>query len=99
VGDIALWGLTLGFFSFAGALLMTLVALRAGGRRRFLMVFAATTLVIGVYQFWMSNWAARTASATDRCISTGHYGHGRIERIPPGVRGSRGGREFASRAR
>jgi hypothetical protein len=92
VADVAIWSATLGFFSLAGAMLVTLIALGAGGRRRFLLAFAATTLTIGVYQFWTSNWAARTGPATDRCISTGHYGPGRIERTPPGVHCVRGDR-------
>ncbi len=93
--DIAVWFGLIGFFSIAAAMLLTLIALGQAGRRRFLIVFAATTLVVGTYQFWTSNWAARTGTAADRCYDTGHDSgpNSRIERMPPGVRCSHGATE------
>jgi hypothetical protein len=84
---VATWFGAVGFFAIAVAMAATLVAIGRAGRRRFVVVFAAATLAIGTYEFWTSNWAARTASATDRCIDTGHdFGpRTRIQRMPPGV--------------
>jgi hypothetical protein len=85
--DVAVWFGVVGFLAIAVAMVATLVAVGRAGRRRFVVVFAAATLAIGTYEFWTSNWAARTASATDRCVATGHeFGpRTRIQRMPPGV--------------
>jgi hypothetical protein len=105
--EVAVWFALGGFFAGIAAVPLTLIALGRGGRRQFALVFAAATLTIGVYEFWTSNWAARTADATTRCIDTGHYGPGRIQRIPPGVHcvkgdrfitHERGGRKFIAPA-
>jgi hypothetical protein len=44
--------------------------------------------VVGTYQFWTSNWAARFGDVPTRCVDTGHAFRppGRVQRIPPGVR-------------
>jgi hypothetical protein len=86
--DIAAWAGLVGFLAIAAAMVATLVAVGRAGRRRFVTVFAAMTLTIGTYEFWTSNWAARTATARDRCIATGHvFGpeKPRIQRVAPGV--------------
>ena len=87
--DVAVLFGVVGFFATAGAMVATLVAIGRTGRRRFLVVFAASLLTIGTYEFWTSNWAARTGAPADRCVATGHQSFGsttpRIERVPPGV--------------
>ena len=88
-GDAAITAATVGLVAIFAALVFTLVALGRSGRRRFLVVFAALTLAIGVVQFWTASWAARMGDVPTRCSDTGHDfrpGQDRIERIPPGVR-------------
>jgi hypothetical protein len=85
--DIAAWFAVAGFLSVVVAMPMTLVALGRTGRRRFAALFAAATLAIGTYEFWTSNWAARTGSPAGRCADARQEtGPGaRIQRVPPGV--------------
>ena len=84
--DIAVWADVLGFFCLVGAGALTLIAIGSQGRRRFLVVLAATTLAVGTYQFWTSNWAARFGDVQTQCLNTGHAGlPGSVQRVPPGV--------------
>jgi hypothetical protein len=88
-GDAALTAATVGFVAIFAGLVFTLIALGRLGRRRFLVVFAALTLAIGVLQFWTSNWTARMGDVPTHCSDRGHDfrpGLDRIERMPPGVR-------------
>jgi hypothetical protein len=85
--DIAGWAAVLGFFCLVIASALILVAIGSSGRRRFLVVLASTTLVVGTYQFWTTNWTARFGDVATRCADTGHaLLPGRVQRIPPGVR-------------
>jgi len=84
--DVASWAAVLGFLCLVIACIFTLVAVGSGGRRRFLVVLAASTLVVGTYQFWSTNWAVRFGDPQTQCFDKGHLGPpGGIQRIPPGV--------------
>jgi hypothetical protein len=85
--DVAVAFWIVGLVAVFAAMVATLVAIGRSGRRRFVIVFAATTLVVGTYEFWTSNWAARTAGATQRCADTqiALPSAARIQRVPPGV--------------
>jgi hypothetical protein len=93
--DVATWFGVAGALSIFAGMLVTLVALGQTGRRRFLVVFAAATLAVGMYEFWTSNWAARTGDVATRCSNTGHDFNSRssIQRMPPGVRCLDGSRQ------
>jgi hypothetical protein len=85
--DVAIWFALAGSLSILTGMVLALLALGREGRRRFLVVFAAALLVVGTYEFWTSNWAARTADAQWRCENSGHYftDQATIQRLPPGV--------------
>jgi hypothetical protein len=83
---VAAWLAWVGFISITAAAALTLVAMGRRGRRRFLVVFAAATLVIGTYQFWTTNWVARFGDTATYCDDAGHaLQPGASKRIPPGV--------------
>jgi hypothetical protein len=86
--DIGVWFGIGGFLFLFAATVLTLVAIGRRGRHRFLVLFAAATLVVATYEFWTSNWAARTGDVPTRCVNTGHnFGpRSSIQRVPPGVR-------------
>src|SRR3954471_21743445 len=50
--DVAIWFAVAGVLSIFTGMTLTLIALGRTGRRRFLVVFAAATLVVGTYEFW-----------------------------------------------
>jgi hypothetical protein len=86
--DVGGWFALVGFFSLLIATALTLVAIGSRGRRRFVVLLAATSLVVGTYLFWTSNWPARFGDVPTRCADTDHDlgPNGGVQRIPPGVR-------------
>jgi hypothetical protein len=84
--DVAVWAQVLGGPSVFVGMVATLVALGRGGRRRFLVLFAAVTLAVATYQFWTTNWPARFGEVRSYCTDQSlDFRGGPVQRVPPGV--------------